>query len=104
MKRIIIFTALLTTSIVIHAAKALDIALEIPSIQVEFYDASQTGQIRVNNCNQCAQSLYTFDKNVKIFKSDKPVSIKKLLEDQWSTEYPTIFLNPSDNRVIQIVY
>jgi hypothetical protein len=104
------FLNLITLSILLAyslpglAATALDIALEMEAFKVEYYGASNTGQVRVKGCSQCAETLYKFDANVKVTNKGKPVSIEKLLEDQWSAKYPTIFLNPSNNIIIHIAY
>jgi hypothetical protein len=101
---LITFSILLSFSSPGLTAKALDIALEMEAFQVEYYDASNTGQVRVKGCSQCTEKLYKFDANVKVTNKGKPVSIEKLLEDQWSAKYPTIFLNPSNNIIIHIAY
>ena len=87
-----------------YSAKALDIALEMNSFQVEFYDASQQGKVRVSDCNQCKQKLYTFDQSVRITKSGQDATLKQLLADQWSAKFPTIFLNPKNKQIILIAY
>jgi hypothetical protein len=101
---LITFSTLLAFSLPSLAAQALDIALEMEAFQVEYYDASNTGQVRVKGCSQCSKTLYKFDANVIVTNKGKATSIDQLLEDQWSVKHATIFLNPSNNIIVHIAY
>jgi hypothetical protein len=101
---VITLSILLAYSLPSLAATALDIALEMKAFQVEYYDTSNTGQVRVKGCSQCAEKLYKFNASVRVTNKGKAVSIKQLLEDQWSAKHATIFLNPSNNTIIHIAY
>lgn len=103
MKKLLVITLSLV-SFSSFGAQALSKALELESMQVEFYDASQTGQIRVKGCEQCDKALYKFDKNISVIKNNKPATIQDLLSDQWDAQYPTLFVDFKSLQVIEVAY
>lgn len=97
----IMLSIITTTS---HAMENLELAYEAESIQAEFYDTSNTGQIRAINCLRCPDSVMKFEQNVKFQYEGKDISLEEFLRRHKSEKFFTIFFDISTNKLSRISF
>jgi len=98
---LILFSVLSATS---HGVTALDTAIEVGSIKVEYYDTSNTGVIHVYQCDSCTQSIYKFSTPPKVIRSGKVIDFKVFMNDYWNAKFPTLLLDNESLSILQVVY
>jgi len=91
-------------SSVSHGVTALDTAIEVGSIKVEFYNTSNTGIIHVYQCDSCTQKIYKFSTPPKVIRSGKVITFEFFLKDYWNAKFPTLLLDNKSLSVFQVVY
>ncbi len=91
-------------SSVSHGVTALDTAIEVGSIKVEYYNTSNTGIIHVYQCSSCTQKTYKFSTLPKIIRSGKVISFEVFVKDYWNAKSPTLLLDNESLSVLQVIY
>ncbi len=104
MKFFLCFFYVFTISQVTLGAQALDVAREMDSIKVEYYQTSNKGLVRVKGCNQCSKEVYTFTQKPLITRSGQTIPFEEFMQEYWKAEYPTILLDIKTRSVISIHY
>ncbi len=85
------------------AAQAVDIAREVESIKVEYYDTTSKGVVRVKGCTPCTKKTYTFSRIPSITKNNKKISFKEFMKDYWNATFATLLLD-KDTLTVQSIH
>lgn len=104
MKTLLALTLGLLCSTSVFAIETLDIALEAKSLKLEFYETTQRGIIRLKGCSRCEKDFYDFEKKPSIIKNGQSISFEAFQNDFWNAQYPTIFLDKTNQLVIKVIY
>ncbi len=89
------------TSLAAHAA---DIAREVASIKVEYYDTTNKGVVRVKGCSQCSKKMYSFTSIPLITRNNKTITFKEFMADYWNATFATLLLDKNTLTVQSIHY
>ena len=87
------------------AIKALDKAIEVDSIKIEYISSSDRGYVYVYGCSQCKQKkYYEFNKKPIIKRKGNIISFEEFLKDYSNAKEPTVFLDPKTLKVLRVNY
>ncbi len=104
MKFFLCFFYILTISQASLGARALDVAREMDSIKVEYYQTSNKGLVRVKGCSQCSKEVYTFTKKPLITRGGENIPFEEFMQEYWKAEYLTLLLDIKTLSVLSIHY